>query len=303
LIGIVGTGRLGSNLAMSIALESLDDLTLIDIIEGLPEGEALDIRHMCAQVGSDVSVKGSNDFSALAGSDLIVVPAGFGRRPGMTRLDLLNQNFTVIRDVSAKIAKYAPEAKILMVTNPVDVMTWVALKVSGFGRERVFGMGGLLDSCRFAMEVAEKLGVSRTSVHVLVIGEHGESMLPLYRYSSVSGIPLSNLMTLHEVDELVARTRKAAADVISKKGATVHAPVQSILKMVRAVKFDQKAVLPVSCYLDGEYGVRDLCIGVPAQIGKDGVERIKELDLNEAERDVFMKGVKALKDAISSLKM
>jgi malate dehydrogenase len=303
LIGIIGTGRLGSNLAMSIALESLDDLTLVDVIEGLPEGDALDIRHMCAQVGSDVQVKGSNDFSALAGSDLVVVPAGFGRKPGMTRLDLLNQNFTVIRDVSAKIAKYAPEAMILMVTNPVDVMTWVALKVSGFSKKRVFGMGGLLDSCRFAMEIADKLNVSRTSVDVLVIGEHGESMLPLYRYSSVSGIPLPNLMSLQEADELVTRTRKAAVDVISKKGATVHAPVQSILKMVRAIKLNQNAVLPVSCYLEGEYGVRDVCIGVPAQVGSGGVERITELDLNEVEREAFMKGVKALKDAIGSLRM
>ncbi|MCS7116553.1 MAG: malate dehydrogenase [Nitrososphaerales archaeon] len=301
LITIIGSGRIGSTVATQIVAEGLDDVTLIDIIEGLPKGEALDIGQFSAARGTDVKVKGSNDYKDMAGSDIVIVSAGFPRKPGMTRMDLLNKNTEIIKQVSKEIAKYAPNSLVLMITNPLDVMTYVALKVTGFPTNRVFGMGGVLDSSRFRSILAEMLNIAPSSIQALVIGEHGESMLPLARYTSVCGIPILEILDEGKVKEAIERTRKIAAEVIALKGATVYAPAQSVVRMVDAILNDRKSVYPVSTYLNGQYGVNGICIGVPVVLGKDGVERIIELKLNDEERSIFMKGVETIKAAISSI--
>ncbi|HKW03758.1 MAG TPA: malate dehydrogenase [Nitrososphaerales archaeon] len=301
MIGLVGSGRVGSTLAMILAQRNVDDITLVDIIQGLPQGEALDLGHMSAELGVDVKIKGSNDYSALSGAEIVVVTAGLARKPGMTRMDLLLKNAGIIKGVSQEIAKYAPDSKIIMVTNPMDAMTYVALKTTGFGKKRVFGMGGMLDLSRFKQLLCEDLRVSRSSVNALVIGEHGESMTPLPSFTSVNGIPLKNFLSESQISADIEKTRKVAAEVIALKGATFYAPANGIARMVEAIHYDKKALLPVSAYLEGEYGVSGICIGVPAIIGGEGVEKIVELDLFGEEKASFEKGVSTLKEAIASL--
>lgn len=299
MITIVGAGRIGSSVASSLITRGLDDILLVDIIEGLPQGEALDLGHMAASYGIDVSLRGTNDFKDIEGSDIVVVTAGLPRRPGMTRLDLLQKNTRIINDISFKIAEYAPKSIVLMVTNPLDMMTYVALKVTGFHTQRVFGMGGMLDSARFRYFISEALGASRSSIQALVIGEHGESMLPLPKHSTVSGKPLTELMSSEDINVVVEKTRKTAADVIALKGGTVYAPGSAVGEMIESITKDKKEVMPLSAYLNGEYGVKDLCIGVPAVLGREGIKSIKELQLEEDEETVFMKGVETLKKAVS----
>ncbi|MGI0084282.1 MAG: malate dehydrogenase, partial [Nitrososphaerales archaeon] len=245
MIGLVGSGRVGSTLAMILAQRNVDDITLVDIIQGLPQGEALDLSHMAAELGVDVEIKGANDYSALQGSDIVVVTAGLARKPGMTRMDLLLKNAGIIKGVSQEIAKHAPDSKVIMVTNPMDVMTYVALKTTDFGKKRVLGMGGMLDLSRFKQLLCEALKVSRASVNALVIGEHGESMTPLPSYTSVNGIPLRQLLTDSQIAEDIEKTRKVAAEVIALKGATFYAPANGIARMVEAIKYDKKMLLPV----------------------------------------------------------
>jgi malate dehydrogenase len=304
LISIVGSGRVGSTLAMILVQRNIDDVTLVDIIPGLPEGEALDLSHMAAELGIDRKIIGSNDYSAIKGSDIVVVTAGLARKPGMTRMDLLTKNAGIVKSVSQEIAKYASESKIIMVANPMDAMTYVALRTTGFGKKRVFGMGGMLDLSRFKELLARKLNVSRMSINALVIGEHGESMTPIFSNSSVNGIPLSKFVSQTQiVDEMVEETRKIAAKVIELKGATFYAPANGVARMIEAVIYDKKAVLPVSAYLEGEYGISGICIGVPASIGIEGVEKIIEIEMSQKERESFERGAKTLKEAISSLSL
>jgi malate dehydrogenase len=301
LISIIGSGRVGSTLAMILVQRNVDDVTLVDIIPGLPEGEALDLSHMAAELGIDVKITGSNDYAALKGSDIVVVTAGLSRKPGMTRMDLLTKNAGIIKSVAGEVAKYAPDCKLIMVTNPLDAMTYVAMKTTGFKKSRVFGMGGMLDLSRFKQLLSEALHVSRASIDALVLGEHGESMTPVASFSSVNGIPLRHFLTDEQIDEAIDKTRKVAAEVIAKKGATFYAPGNGIARMVESVFYDKKALLPVSTYLEGEYGLSGLCIGVPAILGKDGVEKIIELDLEGKEKESFFKGADTLKEALAAL--
>lgn len=303
MITIIGSGKVGSAVATQIASEGLDDVMLIDVIEGLPKGEALDISHFSAARGSDVKIKGSNDYKDMADSEIVIVSAGFPRKPGMTRMDLLNKNAGIIKQVSKEIAKYAPNSKVLMITNPLDVMTYIALKVTSFPPNRVFGMGGILDSSRFKSILAEMLNIAPSSIQALVIGEHGESMLPLSRYTSICGIPLLELLSEEKVKEAIEKTRRIAAEVIALKGATIHAPAQSVVRMVDSILNDKKSVYPISTYLSGQYGVNGICIGVPVILGKDGVEKIIELRLNDEERAIFMKGVETIKAAIQTIEL
>ncbi len=286
---------------MILVQRNVDDITLVDIIPGLPEGEALDLSHMAAELGIDVKITGSNDYSALRGSEIVIVTAGLARKPGMTRMDLLTKNAGIIKSVTGEVAKHAPDSKLIMVTNPLDAMTYVALKTTGFRKSRVFGMGGMLDLSRFKQLISEDLHVSRSSINALVIGEHGESMTPLASYSSVNGIPLRDFLNDQQIDDAIERTRKIAAEVIAKKGATFYAPANGIARMVEAVRYDKKALLPVSAFLEGEFGLSGLCIGVPAIIGKEGVEKIIQLDLQGKEKESFEKGAETLKEAIASL--
>ena len=302
MITIIGSGKVGGDAALFSALKRLDDqILLLDVADGLPQGEAMDINHMLSEQGIDVEVKGSNDFADMKGSDIVVVVAGSGRKPGMTRMDLLKINASIVKSVVENIKKYADDSMIIPVTNPLDPMAHITYKVSEFDRSRVFGMGGMLDLSRFRQFIHEATGYSRDSIRALVIGEHGENMLPLPRFSSVSGIPLSSFLPKEKLDEIVQNTKQVAAKVIELKGATVHAPGNAISAIIESVIRDRKQVIPVATCLNGEYGYSDVTIGVPAVIGKNGVEKIIELELNDEEKQIFEKGVNNVKDAISGI--
>ncbi len=304
MITIIGSGKVGGEVALFSALKRLDDqILLLDVVDGLPQGEAMDLNHMLSEQGIDVEVKGSNNFADMKNSKIVVVVAGSGRKPGMTRMDLLKINANVVKSVVENIKKYANESMIIPVTNPLDPMAYITYKVSGFDKSRIFGMGGMLDLSRFKQFIHEATGYSRDSIRALVIGEHGENMLPLPRFSSVSGIPLSSFLPKEKLDELVQNTKQVAAKVIELKGATVHAPGNGISAIVESVVKDRKQIIPVATYLDGEYGHSDVTIGVPAVIGKNGVEKIIELELDDDEKKVFDAGVKSVKDAISGIEI
>ena len=300
MITIIGSGKVGSSMALQIAMKELDtQVLLLDIVEGLPQGEAMDISHLLSERGSDTHVKGSNEY--MAGSDIVVIVAGVGRKPGMTRMDLLNTNTSIVKDVAKKIAENAKDATIITVTNPLDPMTYVTLKITKFKPNKVIGMGNMLDVSRFKSFIAHDTRMSRSAIDALVIGEHGENMLPLIRYSSISGIPLVNFLDNENAKQVVENTKKVAAEVIALKGATIYAPANAVTHMVDAIVKDRKEVIPVAAYLDGEYGTKDVCIGVPAVLGKDGIEQIIELELNTEEKEWFDKGVKNVKDSIAKI--
>ena len=302
MITIIGAGKVGGDAALFSALKQLDDqILLLDIAEGLPQGEAMDINHMLSEQGIDVEVKGSNNYEDMKGSNIVVVVAGAGRKPGMTRMDLLKINAGVVKDVVGNIKKYADDSLIIPVTNPLDPMAYITFKTSGFERNRVFGMGGMLDLSRFKQFIHEATNSSRNKIDALVIGEHGENMLPLTRLAKIDGKSLPDILSQEKLNNIFTSTKNVAAEVIKLKGATVHAPGNAISAMIDNVVNSKKQVMPVSTYLDGEYGHSDVSIGVPAVLGKNGVEEIIQLELNDSEKDWFEKGVKSVKDAISGI--
>ena len=302
MITIIGAGKVGGDAALFSALKQLDDqILLLDIAEGLPQGEAMDINHMLSEQGIDVEIKGSNNYEDMKGSKIVVVVAGAGRKPGMTRMDLLKINAGVVKSVVENIKKYADDSLIIPVTNPLDPMAYITFKTSGFERNRVFGMGGMLDLSRFKQFIHEATNSSRKEIDALVIGEHGENMLPLTRLAKISGNPFPEILSQEKLENIFTLTKNVAAEVIKLKGATVHAPGNAISSMIDNVVNDKKQVMPVSTYLDGEYGYSDVSIGVPAVLGKDGIEKIIELELIENEKEWFQKGVTSVKDAISGI--
>ena len=302
MITIIGAGKVGGDAALFSALKRLDDqILLLDIAEGLPQGEAMDLNHMLSEQGIDVEVKGSNNYEDMKGSDIVVVVAGSGRKPGMTRMDLLKINASVVTKVVDNIKKYADNALLIPVTNPLDPMAQIAFKSSGFERNRVFGMGGMLDLSRFKQFIHEATGKSRKEIDAIVIGEHGENMLPLTRFATVAGNPLPSIVSKEKLDEIFQDTKSVAAEVIKLKGATVHAPGNAISSIIENVVKDKKQVMPVSTNLAGEYGYSDVSIGVPAVIGKNGVEKINELELNNEEKEWFDKGVTSIKNALGEI--
>ncbi len=302
MITIIGSGKVGGAAALFSALKKLDDqILLLDVVKGLPQGEAMDLNHMLSEQGIDVEIIGSNDYSDMRGSKIVVVVAGSGRKPGMTRMDLLKINAGIVKDVVENIKKHAKDSMIIPVTNPLDPMAHIAYKVSGFQRNRIFGMGNMLDLSRFKQFIHEATGHSRDSIRALVMGEHGENMLPLTRFSSVSGIPLNSLLSKEKLEELVQNIRQVAAKVIELKGATIHAPGNAISSIIESVVKDQKKIIPVATALDGEYGYSDVTIGVPAVIGRNGVEKIIELELNDEEKEWIKKSVDSVKNAISNI--
>ncbi len=304
MITIIGSGKVGGTAALFTALRKVsDEILLLDVIQGLPQGEAMDLNHMLSEKGIDVNIRGSNDYSEMKGSDIVVVVAGSGRKPGMTRMDLLKINASIVKGVVENIKKYAKDSIIVPITNPLDPMAYLTYRVSGFQKNRVFGMGNLLDLSRFVQFIHESSGYSRHSIRALVIGEHGENMLPLPRYSTVAGISLASILSREKIEAIVQDTRQVAAKVIELKGATVHAPGNAISTIVEALARDTKQVIPVATYLDGEYGYSDVSIGVPAVIGKNGVEKIVELDLDSVEKEWFKKGIESVKSAISNLEL
>lgn len=304
MITVVGLGRVGVAVATHLAYREIDDLTLIDIVEGLPQGEALDLTHMCATLGLDVDIRGSNNYKDMTGSDLVIVPAGFIRTAEMSRTDLLNKNVNVIKQVAQGIAEYAPKSKVIIVTNPLDALTYVAYKTTGFDRKRVIGFSGLLDLGRFRSLIAKELGVSASSIESTILGEHGDSMVLLPRFTLIKGAPLTELLPQEKIAEIMDRTRKMGAEIIKlKRWSASHSVGAGVAEMAETIVKDKGAVIPVSAYLDGEYSVKGLCVVVPAVLGKNGIEKIVELPLNSEEKAAFLKSVEALKGILSQISL
>ena len=302
MISIIGAGKVGSSAAFRILEFRISDVVLIDIAENLAHGEALDMMQAAPAIEFDGKIKGTSDFSEMAGSELVIVTAGEARKPGMSRLDLMAKNAKIVKSIVKEVVKYAPDCKLMIVTNPVDVMTYIAYKESGFERNRVFGMGNILDTLRFRSYIALELGVSREDIRALVIGEHGDSMVPLVNYASVSGIPITALLTKEQIEKIVSLTRTSGADVIKLKGATTYAPAVVIAIMTDAVLRGRNRVMSVSTYLQGEYGFSDVSIGVPCILGKNGIEKILELKLDFEAKEEFKKSVAVVKEAIEKMK-
>ncbi len=302
MITVIGSGRVGSAAAFDILRYKISDVILIDTNEKAAQGEALDMMQAAPAIEFDGSIRGTGDFREMAGSELVIVTAGVARKPDMTRFDLMNTNAQIVRGVVREVAKYAPKAKLMIVTNPVDIMTYVSFRETGFPRSRLFGMGNILDTMRFRAYIANELGVSREDTRGLVIGEHGDSMVPLVEYASVSGIPITRLLTEQQIEKVVNQTVTSGADVIKLKGGTVYAPGSVIAITADAILTGRNRVMSVSTCLDGEYGQSCVSIGVPVVLGKEGVERIIELDLSEGTMAKFTKSVAAVKEAIAALK-
>lgn len=302
-VSIIGAGNVGSSVALYLAEHKIADVFLLDVVKGLPEGKALDAEEAAPIRRYDVELRGCTDFSCLVDSDVVVITAGIARKPGMSRDDLLNTNAKIIRSVSEKVAEYTPNSIIIMVTNPLDVMSYLTLKTTGFALKKVVGMAGILDSIRFRYFVSQKLGVSVIDTTAMVLGGHGDSMVPLPRYSTVSGIPLTELMPKDDIDKLIERTRKGGAEIVSylKTGSAYYAPAASVAKMVECIIRDKRRILPCSAYLKGEYGIDGIFVGVPVMLGKNGVEKIVELELLPEELEALHTSASAVKAVIEKL--
>jgi malate dehydrogenase len=301
MITIIGAGKVGSASAFNILKDKIDDVVLIDVFGEIAKGEALDMMQAAPAFEFDGKIRGANDFKEMEGSELVIVIAGQGRKPDMTRIDLMNNNAKIIRGVMREVAKYAPDCKLMIVTNPVDIMTYIARKESGLPSNHIFGMGNILDTLRFRSYIAQELNVSREDTHALVIGEHGDSMVPLVEYACVSGIPITRLLTKEQIEKIVQQTINSGADVIKLKGSTIYAPAAVIALMADAVIKGRNRVMSVSTCPSGEYGCSNYSVGVPVVLGKNGVEKIIELELSPESKQRFEKSVETIKNAISQL--
>jgi malate dehydrogenase len=310
-ISVIGSGNVGATTVKYLAEKKIADLVMVDVIEGMPIGKALDFVQSGPIRRYDVEIRGSNDFASIRDSDVVVVTAGLPRKPGMSREDLLVKNGSILESVSEKVATYAPNCVLIVVTNPLDVMCYVALKATGFALKRVVGMAGVLDSTRFCYFIAKELGVHPCDVTALVLGGHGDQMVPLPRYTAVSGVPITELLSRETIDGLVERTRKGGAEIVSllKTGSAFYAPAASVSEMVEAIVRDTKRTLPCSAYLRGEYGLHDLFVGVPVRLGRDGVESVIELALDRGEMEALRvsartveKGIETWKEARQSVR-
>ncbi len=296
-VTVVGAGNVGATLVQRIAEARVADVVMVDVVDGIPQGKALDLLETGPVMGYDTKVIGVNSYDETAGSDIIVITAGLTRKPGMSRDDLLKSNIITVKKVAEETSKRSPHAVMIVVTNPMDIMAYSAMKASGFPRERVIGMGGVLDSARFRTFIALELGVSVENTHAFVLGGHGDTMVPLPRYSTVAGIPITEMMNKDTIDKLIERTRNGGAEIIAllKTGSAFYAPSAATLEMVEAVLLDKKKILPCSVCLAGEYGVRDTFAGVPVKLGAGGIEQIIEIKLSDEENLAFMKSVEAVR--------
>jgi malate dehydrogenase len=306
-IALIGAGQIGGTLAHLVALKELGDVVLFDVMEGVPDGKALDLAEATPVFGSDVKLAGTSAYAAIKNADVCIVTAGVPRKPGMSRDDLLDINLKVMEQVGAGIKKYAPKAFVICITNPLDAMVWALQKFSGLPKDMVVGMAGVLDSSRFRYFLASEFDVSVEDVTAFVLGGHGDTMVPLVRYSTVAGIPLPDLVTMgwttkQRIDEIVQRTRDGGAEVVAllKTGSAFYAPAHSAIAMAESFLKDKKRVLPCAVSLKGEYGVRDRYIGVPAVVGAKGIERVIEIDLNKAERAMFDHSLAAVEGLIEA---
>ena len=304
-ISIIGAGNVGAACAYWLACRDLGDIVLYDVIDGLPQGKALDLFQASPVDGGDIAISGSNRYQDTARSDIVIITAGLARKPGMSRENLLSHNTSIMSFASQQAARYSPEAFIIVVTDPLDVMTYVATQISGFPRERVLGMAGVLDAARMSSFVAEELDVSVADVQTLVLGGHGETMVPLPRFSTVSGIPLTMLLSPEKISAICARTRNGGAEILSflKTGSAFYAPAAAVGRMVEAIVKDRKRVMPVAVMLEGEYGINDCCFGVPVKIGGGGIEKVIELDLLPAEQLALERSHAALRGLLDQVRI
>jgi len=308
-IALIGAGQIGGTLALLAGLKELGDITLVDVVEGVPQGKALDIAQGSAIESYDAVIDGSNDYADIKGADVVIVTAGIPRKPGMSRDDLIGVNAGIVNTVGEAIKKHCPGAFVITITNPLDVMVWVMREACGLPPQRVVGMAGILDSSRFRYFLAQEFGVSVEDVTAFVLGGHGDTMVPLVRYSTVAGIPLPDLVkmgwtTQERLDKIVQRTRDGGGEIVGllKTGSAFYAPASSAILMAEAYLRDKKRVLPCAAWLDGQYGVRDLYVGVPVVIGAGGVERVVEISLNSEEKAAFDKSVAAVRELIGVVK-
>lgn len=302
-VTVIGAGNVGATLAALVAQSGLADVVLFDIVEGVPQGKALDMAQAASLWGASCAITGTNDFASTAKSDIIVVTAGFPRKPDMTRDDLLLANAKVVSDVVAKTAPLSPNAIYIVVTNPMDVMAQLCLRVSGFKKERVIGMGGVLDSARFRTFVAWEAGVSPRDVEALVLGGHGDQMVPMPRFTTVKGVSMNELFSSERIAALSQRTRQGGAEIVAllKSGSAFYAPAEATFHMIKSIVLDEKRLLPCSAYLTGEYGFKEVYTGVPVVLGKGGVEKIIELKLNEQEKADLAKSIDSVKSMFVKL--
>ena len=303
-ITVVGAGNVGANCALRIAEKDLADVVLVDVVEGVPQGKGLDLLESGPVQGYDVTITGSNDYAPTADSDIVIITAGFPRKPGMSRDDLLMANYEIVRSATAEAVKFSPNSILILVTNPLDAMAQAALWVSKFNKERVVGMAGVLDSARFRTFIALELGVSVDNVTAVVLGGHGDTMVPVVRLSNVSGIPLTELMDQATIDRIVDRTRNGGAEIVKhlKTGSAYYAPSAAAVEMAESILRDKKKVLPCAAYLEGEYGINGLFVGVPCKLGARGIEKIYELKLTAEEQTGLQKSAAAVQELVDVLK-
>ncbi|WPY01003.1 Malate dehydrogenase [Candidatus Trichorickettsia mobilis] len=309
-IALIGGGNIGGTLAHLISIKQLGDVVMFDMLEGVPQGKTLDISQACTVEGSNIKLTGTNDYKDIAGADAVIVTAGSPRKPGMSRDDLVAINTEVMKTVAAGIKTHAPNAFVIVITNPLDVMVYVVLKASGLDHKKIIGMAGVLDSSRFSYFLAEEFKVSIENINSFVLGGHGDSMVPLVRYSTVSGIPVPDLIkmgwsTKERIEKIVERTRNGGGEIVGllKTGSAYYAPAASAVEMLESYLLDKRKILGCAAYLQGEYGVNDLYVGVPVIIGAGGVEKIVEIELNSEEKTAFNISVAGVSKMIESLKL
>jgi malate dehydrogenase len=304
-VTIVGSGNVGATAAHWIVDKELADVVLIDIIEGVPQGKALDLLQSGPVEGFDSHLLGTNDYKDTADSDIVVITAGLPRRPGMSRDDLLMKNYEIVKAVTEQVVKYSPQAILIVVSNPLDAMVQTAYRVSGFPKNRVIGMAGILDSARFRTFIAQELSVSVENVHAFVLGGHGDTMVPMPRYSTVAGIPITELLPQERIDALVDRTANGGAEIVGllKTGSAYYAPSAAVTEMVEAIFKDKRKILPCAAFLEGEYGVDGLFVGVPVKLGRNGIEEIVRIDLRPEEDAALKKSAAAVKELVEIIKV
>jgi len=297
-VTVIGSGNVGASVALRLADKQMADVVLIDILEGIPQGKALDMLESGPIEGYDLKIKGTNDYADTADSDLVVMTAGFPRKPGMSRDDLLKANYQIVQSAIAQAAKQSPEAILIVVTNPLDAMVQTAFRVSGFPKQRVIGMAGVLDTARYRTFIAEALSVSVRDVQGFVLGGHGDTMVPVPRYTTVAGIPVGDLMPQEQLDAIVKRTRNGGAEIVNllKSGSAYYAPAAAVVEMIEAIFKDRKRILPCAAYLQGEYGLHDVFVGVPVKLGARGIEQIVEIKLTPEEQAALEKSAAAVRE-------
>ena len=303
-VTVIGAGNVGATAAQMLAEKELCDVVLIDIAEGLPQGKALDLAEAAPIEKHDAQLKGSNSYDESKGSNIIIITAGIPRKPGMSRDDLLKTNMNIMKSATSQVIKYSPEAILIIVSNPLDAMCHVAYETSGFPKHRVIGMAGVLDSARFRTFISLELSVSVESTHAFVLGGHGDTMVPLPRYSTVAGIPITELISQDRIDALVERTRNGGAEIVNllKSGSAFYAPASAAVEMAESIIKDKKKILPCAAYLEGEYGIHNLFIGVPVKLGSKGIEEIIEIKLTNSEKSALAKSAESVKNLVAQLK-